>query len=68
VDFKRYCIPNCTSRAAKGVEAKVDARWSGNKIMLVGGAESKQVGIGEEGKQGSEGSLKRELYRLLWPA
>jgi hypothetical protein len=27
--------------------------------------ESKQVGIGEEVKQGTEGSLKRELYR--WP-
>jgi hypothetical protein len=30
--------------------------------------ESEQVGIGEEVKQGSEGSLKRELYRLLLPA
>jgi hypothetical protein len=30
--------------------------------------ESEQVGIGEEVKQGSEGSLKRELYRLLWQA
>jgi hypothetical protein len=28
--------------------------------------ESEQVG--EEVKQGSEGNLKRELYRLLWPA
>jgi hypothetical protein len=26
--------------------------------------ESEQVGTGEEVKQGSEGSLKRELYRL----
>jgi hypothetical protein len=30
--------------------------------------ESEQVGISEEKKQGSEGSLKRELYRLLWQA
>jgi hypothetical protein len=30
--------------------------------------ESEQVGIGGEVKQGSEESLKRELYRLLWPA
>jgi hypothetical protein len=29
--------------------------------------ESEQVVIGEEVKLGSEGSLKRELYRLLWP-
>jgi hypothetical protein len=38
-DFKRYCIPNCRSRAAKGAEAKVYARWGRNKILLVGGAE-----------------------------
>jgi hypothetical protein len=32
--------------------------------------ESEQVGIDEEVKQGSEGSLKREslIYMLLWPA
>jgi hypothetical protein len=30
--------------------------------------ESKQFGIGKEVKQGSEGSVKRELYRLLRPA
>ena len=36
--FKRHWVPNGRSRAMEGTKTKVNARWSGKEIVLVGGA------------------------------